>query len=82
MSVITRKDIAISNNCGYNGIIKSSGNILKKQQTNTPTVTTGYIQPNNNRSLVTKHPYLTPLILILIVALEFLVPIILNFMKP
>ncbi|NJB81545.1 apolipoprotein N-acyltransferase [Wenyingzhuangia aestuarii] len=56
LAVEYRKDMAISNNCGYNAIIKSNGNIPQYTQRNKPTVIHGTLQANSNKTLMSKHP--------------------------
>ncbi|QTE24337.1 apolipoprotein N-acyltransferase [Polaribacter cellanae] len=74
MSVITRKDMVISNNCGYNAIIKGSGEIINKSKKNTKSNITGNLVANTSASLKTQYPLLFAILLnvFLIVSLFFL----------
>lgn len=73
LSVITRKDMVISNNAGYNAIIKSSGKILKSSKKDYKTIITGNLQPNNNTSFKIKIPYFFNMLLAISIAFCLLI---------
>ena len=62
----TRKDFAISSNCGYNGFVKSSGEILAMEKSNNPLTISQKINKNKVETIYTKKPFLFTSILILI----------------
>ncbi|WP_299014386.1 apolipoprotein N-acyltransferase [uncultured Polaribacter sp.] len=65
LSVITRKDMVVSNNTGYNAIIKSTGEILKLSKKDYKSIITGNIEPNNSTTFQTRFPYLFAILLII-----------------
>ncbi|MBX9808603.1 MAG: apolipoprotein N-acyltransferase [Flavobacteriaceae bacterium] len=69
MAVANRKDCSIANNCGYNAIINSKGDIVEQKKETTGTVLSGMIYPNNNSTLFSQLPYLFPIILMMFLIL-------------
>lgn len=72
-AVENRKDICIANNCGINGIISSDGNIVSEKKESKSTLISGFIQPNNNVSFLSKYPNLFPFLFVLIILINILI---------
>lgn len=72
MAVMSRKDFAISNNCGYSAMIESSGKISTQIKSKTPTVMLATVHPNANTTLYSSFPNLIVLILVFFLALNFI----------
>ncbi len=64
----TRKDFAISSNCGLSGFINSSGEILAMEKSNKPLTISQKIYKNKEETIYTKMPFLFSSLLILIIA--------------
>ena len=72
MAVMSRKDFAISNNCGYSAMIESSGKISNQIKSNDPTMLLATIQPNDNKTIYAGFPNLILLILLIFLILNFI----------
>ena len=72
MAVMSRKDFAISNNCGYSAMIESSGKISNQIKSNDPTMLLATIQPNNNKTIYAGFPNLILLMLLIFLILNFI----------
>lgn len=71
-AVENRKDISIANNCGFNAIISSNGSIISQKKGAMPTVVSGTIYPNNNKTPFINLPYLFPIFLLLFISSYFI----------
>lgn len=63
MAVENRKDCSIANNCGFNAIINSYGDVVEQKKDTIGTVVSGMLFPNSNRTLFSRFPNLFPIIL-------------------
>lgn len=72
MAVMSRKDFAISNNCGYSAMIESSGKISTQIKSKSPTMLLATVQPNSNTTIYSSFPNLIVLILVLLLLLNFI----------
>jgi apolipoprotein N-acyltransferase len=72
MAVISRKDFAISNNCGYSAMIESSGKISNQIKSKAPTMLLATVHPNANTTIYGSFPNVIVLILVLFLILNFI----------
>lgn len=72
MAVMSRKDFAISNNCGYSALIESSGKISTQIKSKAPTVLLVTVHPNADTTIYSSFPNLIVLILLLFLLLNFI----------
>ncbi|MDD5149000.1 MAG: apolipoprotein N-acyltransferase [Flavobacterium sp.] len=69
----TRKDFAISSNCGYNGFIKSSGEIVSMEKSENPLSISQKINDNKSQTIYCKNPFLFISILILFISTNLII---------
>jgi len=72
MAVMSRKDFAISNSCGYSAMIEGSGKIIEQIKSKEPTMLLATIQPNSNKTIYAGFPNLILLILLIFLVLNFI----------
>jgi apolipoprotein N-acyltransferase len=70
MAVMSRKDFAISNSCGYSAMIEGSGKIIDQIKSKEPTMLLATIQPNDNKTIYAGFPNLILLILLIFLILN------------
>lgn len=68
----SRKDFAISSNCGLNGVINSSGEILAMEKSDSPLTLTQNIYKNKVETIYTKMPFLFSSLLVLITLIHII----------
>ena len=72
MAVESRKDFAISNNCGYSAMIDSSGKIKDQIKDTAPSMILATINPNSNKTIFVCCPNLVPIILLFMIGLNLI----------
>jgi apolipoprotein N-acyltransferase len=72
MAVESRKDFVVNSNCGFSGIIKSTGEISSKIKDSKASLIKGIITPNDSTTLFVKSPQLLTFIFFIILIFNFL----------